>query len=86
MSLVDWYSADKVYLDKGIALELLDEIDEFRRNHQDEKKDPSDFCMRAIEAIIAKRCGMPSRADWTGELKARPSRYRRDLDAHGPGF
>lgn len=77
---------DVVYLEKNVALELLDEIDEFRRNHQDEKKDPSDFCMRAIEAIIAKRCGMPSRADWTGELKARPSRYRRDLEAHGPGF
>ena len=85
MSMVDWHSADKVYLDKGIALELLDEIDEFRRNHQD-AKNLSDFCMRAIEAIIAKRCGMPSRADWTGELKARPSRYRRDLEAHGPGF
>lgn len=77
---------EKVYLDKKFTLDLLDEIDEFRRNHQDEKKAPSDFCMRAIEAIIAKRCGMPIRADWTGELKARPSRYRRDLERNPGSF
>ena len=67
-------------LDKTTALELLDEIDEFRRNHQNAKKDPPDYCMRVIEAIIARKAGYTSRADWTGDLKAVPSRYRRDLE------
>ena len=62
-------------LDRETALDLLDEIDEYRRNHQNEALDPSDWCMRAIEAIIAKRAGYLSRYDWTEDLKARPSSY-----------
>jgi hypothetical protein len=61
------------------ALDLLDEIDKFRREHQDEKSNPSDFCMRTIEAIIAKRAGYESRADWTDDLKSGNTQYRKDL-------
>lgn len=69
-----------------VYLDLLDEIDEFRRNHQNEKRDPSDFCMRSIEAIIARRAGYSSRADWTGALKAMKSRYARDLSENPATF
>ena len=61
-------------------LELLDELDAFRRGHQDERLHPSDWCMRCMEAIVARACGFGSRADWTGALSAAPStRYHRDL-------
>ena len=54
-------------------LELLDELDAFRRGHQDERLHPSDWCMRCMEAIVARACGFGSRADWTGALSAAPS-------------
>ena len=39
-----------------------------------------DWCMRCMEAIVARACGFGSRADWTGALSAAPStRYHRDL-------
>lgn len=33
-------------------LALLDRLDEFRRNHQNEKQHPSDWCMRVMEALV----------------------------------
>ena len=66
-------------LDKITAIDILDELDEFRRNHQNEKTSPSDFCMRAFEAIIAKRAGFMSRCEWTDELKKTNTRYSRDI-------
>lgn len=68
-----------IELSREQALDILDELDEFRRNHQNERKAPSDYCMRVMEAIVAKRAGYKSRADWTDELKQIPGAYRRDL-------
>ncbi|MBS6217339.1 MAG: hypothetical protein KH704_10515 [Clostridiales bacterium] len=61
-------------------LEVLDELDEFRRGHQNERLYPSDWCMRCMEAIVARACGFEGRNNWTGALAAAPStRYHRDL-------
>lgn len=61
-------------------LDLLDQLDEFRRNHQDQRKDPSDWCMRVMEAIVARAAGYESRADWTDALRSNESSaYSRDL-------
>lgn len=61
-------------------LSLLDEMDEFRRSHQDERESPSDYCMRVMEAIVAKAAGYSNRNEWTDALKARPcSKYSQDL-------
>ena len=68
-------------MDKVDILVLLDEIDEFRRNHQNERESPPDWCMRAIEAIIAERAGFKSRTGWTSILKDGDTRYRRDLES-----
>ena len=62
------------------VLDILDKLDEFRRNHQNERQHPSDWCMRCMEAIVAKAAGYPDRNDWTDALKGNPeSRYSRDL-------
>ena len=50
------------------ALEVLAEMEEFRKRNQDEKKSPSDFCMRCLEAILAKAAGYESRMDWVEDL------------------
>ena len=61
-------------------LELLDELDAFRRGHQDERLHPSDWCMRCMEAIVARACGFEGRSEWNEALSADPStRYHRDL-------
>lgn len=61
-------------------LEVLDELDEFRRGHQNERLYPSDWCMRCMEAIVARACGFEGRNNWTEALAADPStRYHRDL-------
>lgn len=65
-------------MDKVDILILLDEIDEFRRTHQDQRTSPSDWCMRVIEAIIARHAGFSSRTDWTEILKCSETKYRRD--------
>lgn len=70
-------------------LELLDELDAFRRGHQNERLYPSDWCMRCMEAIVARACGFEGRNNWTGALAAAPStRYHRDLQdpMHGSDF
>ena len=50
------------------ALEVLAEMEEFRQRNQDERKSPSDFCMRCLEAILAKAAGYESRMDWVEDL------------------
>lgn len=61
-------------------LALLDQLDEFRRNHQNEKQHPSDWCMRVMEALVAEAAGYESRSDWTSVLTADPeSKYSQDL-------
>ena len=62
-------------------LDLLDQLDQFRRKHQNERQHPSDYCMRCMEAIVARAAGYESRVDWTDALKAdNTSRYSRDLN------
>lgn len=54
------------------VLAVLDQMDEFRRTHQNDKQHPADWCMRCMEAILATAAGYESRNDWTEELKAIP--------------
>ena len=62
------------------VLDILDKLDEFRRAHQNEKRHPADWCMRAMEAIVAEAAGYTNRNDWTDALRENPaSRYNRDL-------
>lgn len=75
--------------ERGISpLEILDELDEFRRKHQNDRLHPSDWCMRVMEAIVAEAYGYKGRNSWTEALKADPnSRYHRDLqDTTKQGF
>lgn len=51
------------------ALEVLAEMETFRKRNQDERKSPSDFCMRCLEAILAKAAGYESRMDWIEDLQ-----------------
>lgn len=67
-------------LDRKIALEVLDRLDGFRRDHYYDVPPTPDWCMRAMEAIVAQAAGYDSRTEWTEALKADPqSRYARDL-------
>lgn len=70
--------ANREHIDS--PLEVLDKLDEFRRSHQNERLYPSDWCMRCMEAIVARACGFEGRNAWTEALAADPSsRYHRDL-------
>ena len=67
-------------LDRKMALEVLDKLDGFRRDHYYDAPATPDWCMRAMEAIVAQAAGYDSRTDWTEALKVAPqSRYARDL-------
>ena len=64
-------------------LQILDELDDFRRRHQNDHLHPSDWCMRVMEAIVANAFGFEGRSSWADALAADPnSRYHRDL--HDP--
>ena len=57
-------------------------MDSFRRSHQDEKKHPSDYCMRALEAILAKSAGFSNRCDWTDILRETiGTKYNKDYNS-----
>lgn len=60
------------------VLDVLDQMDEFRRNHYFDKQPTPDFYMRAMEAMLAKAAGYNSRSEWTEALKNTNSRYKRD--------
>lgn len=61
------------------VLELLDEMDEFRRNQQNSNGSSADWCMRVLESIVAEHAGYLSRNEWTKELFAdKESMYYRD--------
>ena len=67
---------------KKSPLQILDELDEFRCRHQNDKLHPSDWCMRVMEAIVAEAFGFEGRNSWTDALAADPnSRYYRDVIA-----
>lgn len=51
------------------VLEVLAEMEEFRKRNQNERQSPSDWCMRCLEAILARAAGYESRVDWTEELQ-----------------
>ncbi len=51
------------------VLEVLAEMENFRKRNQDEIQSPSDFCMRCMEAILAKAAGYESRMTWIEELQ-----------------
>lgn len=67
-------------MEREKILELLDKLDEFRRTHQDERQHPADYCMRVMEAIVARTGGFESRSDWTDALRADDTTtYSRDI-------
>lgn len=51
------------------ALQVLDEIDALRREHEHDKRQDNDFMLRVACAIIAKAAGYESRVDWCEALK-----------------
>lgn len=51
------------------AWEVLTEMDQFRKNHQDSRKDPADWCMRVMQAIVARAAGYESRIDWIEDIQ-----------------
>lgn len=51
------------------ALDILKKLEDFRLTHQDYKQHPSDWCMRVMQAIIAREAGYKSRNDWTDAIK-----------------
>lgn len=62
------------------VLQVLDEMDQFRREHQNSHLHPSDWCMRCLEAILAKAAGYQGRNKWTEALRANEnSIYSKDL-------
>ena len=61
------------------VLAVLDEMDSFRRKHENDKPATPDWCMRCLEAILAKAAGYNSRTEWTDALKGNPeSAYCKD--------
>lgn len=68
-------------------LKILGEMDAFRRAHQDQQKDPSDYCMRVMEAIVARAAGFSGRSEWTDQPKADPrTKYAKDYAKGGMNF
>ena len=69
-------------------LELLDELEAFRRAHQNDVHHPSDWCMRVMEVIVAKAFGFQNRSSWMDALAADSStKYHRNLlDPRKTGF
>lgn len=62
------------------ALAVLDDLDKFRRTHQDDRRHPSDWCMRVMEAIVAEAAEFRSRAAWADALLADPAtEYAREF-------
>lgn len=69
------------------VLAVLDEMDAFRRKHKDDKPATPDWCMRCMEAILAKAAGYNDRMSWTDELIEDPkTAYRKSSDELGVAF
>jgi hypothetical protein len=51
------------------VMEVLAEMEDFRKRHENDKS-PSDWCMRCMEAILARAAGYDSRMDWIEDLQA----------------
>ena len=69
-------------LERGLALQMLDQMDTIRRKHAGSLPHPCDYYMRVMEAVIARAAGYKSRNEWTDALKADVrSRYFRDLQS-----
>lgn len=75
-------------MEKNIdILAVLDEMDAFRRKHENDKPATPDWCMRCMEAIFAKAAGYDDRMSWTGALSANPdTKYSKDLEKFGVAF
>ena len=53
---------------------VLDEMERTRHRHQHEHP-RADWCMRVMEAILAREAGYTNRNDWTEELKQIPGSF-----------
>jgi len=51
------------------AWEVLTELEKFRQKHQNDKQHPADWCMRCMEAIVAKAAGYKDRLTWYRDIK-----------------
>lgn len=60
------------------VLEILAEMEHFRIGHQNERQHPADWCMRCMQAIVAKKAGYKSRNDWTEILATEPVEYENE--------
>ena len=68
-----------IYIDIATSLCYNKNIE--KEEHQDEKVSPPDWCMRVLEAILAKEAGFKGRAEWTDTLKANPETfYSKEYD------
>lgn len=69
------------------VLAVLDEMDAFRRKHENDKPATPDWCMRCMEAILAKAAGYDNRMSWTDALSENlATQYSRDLEKLGIAF
>lgn len=71
------------------VLQVLDEMDSFRRKCYDkpDAECPTDWALRVAEAILAKAAGYSGRTAWTGDLKQNSaSQYAQDLENLGLSF
>lgn len=50
------------------VLAVLDEMDAFRRKHENDSPVTADWCMRCMEAILANAAGYKGRTSWTDKL------------------
>lgn len=69
------------------VLAVLDEMDAFRRKHENDKPATPDWCMRCMEAILAKAAGYNGRTSWTDALSGNPTtQYSKDIEKFGVDF
>ena len=62
------------------VMSTLAEMEQFRISHQNERQHPADWCMRCMQAIVAKKAGYKSRNDWTEILAVEPVEDERDAE------
>ena len=50
-------------------IEVLRKLEAFRVTHQNSKESPADWCMRVMQAIVAKEANISNRNEWTDKIK-----------------
>lgn len=55
-------------MNENHMVQLLSEMESFRKTHQDSRQYPADYCMRVMEAIVAEKVGYHSRCEWADDI------------------